>query len=205
MKDALPLYVVNAPLNFISCLDADNIKTAIGQDDEIRQILVFAANKSAIEATMPAIFRHFADDVLLWLAYPKKTGNISSDISRDSGWDLLAENGFESVAIISIDADWSALRFKKIVQEATGSKKSIIGWEIEGVDYIARTVTIPDDLKQAMAAHPMLINFFEHLSFSHRKEYVESVIMSKKAETRLKRIEKVVATLIEKMNAKKIL
>lgn len=48
----------------------------------------------------------------LWFAYPKKTGAIRTDITRDHGWEPLAEADLIGVTQIAIDDTWSALRFR---------------------------------------------------------------------------------------------
>lgn len=51
---------------------------------------------------------------ILWCCYPKKTGAIRTDITRDQGWEALKAAGFEGVRQISIDETWSALRFRPV-------------------------------------------------------------------------------------------
>jgi len=48
----------------------------------------------------------------LWFCYPKKTGKIKTDISRDIGWDTVAKLGYEGIRAISIDDTWSGMRFR---------------------------------------------------------------------------------------------
>ena len=48
----------------------------------------------------------------LWFAYPKKTGAIQTDITRDHGWAPLAAADLLPVTQVAIDATWSALRFR---------------------------------------------------------------------------------------------
>ena len=48
----------------------------------------------------------------LWIAYPKKSGTIPSDLTRDHGWEPIAALGLLAVTQIALDADWSALRFR---------------------------------------------------------------------------------------------
>lgn len=52
-----------------------------------------------------------------------------------------------------------------------------------------RTVEVPDDFAKALKKSK-LTDVFEKMSYTHRKEYVNSVLDAKKPETRLKRIEK---------------
>jgi hypothetical protein len=50
----------------------------------------------------------------VWFAYPKGTSkNYRSEISRDKGWHVLGQLGFEGVRGIAIDEDWSAIRFRQ--------------------------------------------------------------------------------------------
>ena len=64
------------------------------------------ACKEAIALTAPG--------GVLWMAYPKKSGEIESDLSRDTGWEPFVRAGWRPVSQISIDETWSALRFKPI-------------------------------------------------------------------------------------------
>jgi len=50
-------------------------------------------------------------DGLAWVAYPK-AGRLGTDINRDSLAARLSERGVRPVRQISIDATWSALRFR---------------------------------------------------------------------------------------------
>jgi hypothetical protein len=60
----------------------------------------------------PSALSAVVDNGLLWFAYPKKSGPLKSDLSRDSGWEPLFEAGFDSVAQISIDETWTGFRFR---------------------------------------------------------------------------------------------
>jgi bacteriocin resistance YdeI/OmpD-like protein/uncharacterized protein DUF1905 len=65
-----------------------------------------------------------------------------------------------------------------------------------------RTVEVPDDLAEALAADPEARTRFDALSFTHRKEYVNSVIDAKRPETRARRIERTVEQLGQEARAK---
>lgn len=53
-----------------------------------------------------------------------------------------------------------------------------------------RTVDIPADFLKALNRNKKLKEAFDSMSYTHRKEYVNSINDAKKPETRLKRIEK---------------
>ncbi|PZS32026.1 MAG: hypothetical protein DLM58_10545 [Pseudonocardiales bacterium] len=51
-----------------------------------------------------------------------------------------------------------------------------------------RLVVIPDDLAAALAADPAAAVAFERQSFTHRREWVESITSAKREETRARRL-----------------
>jgi uncharacterized protein YdeI (YjbR/CyaY-like superfamily) len=60
-------------------------------------------------------------------------------------------------------------------------------------DMALRRIEIPAELSQAFSQNPQTETFFEGLSYSHRKEYVDYIKEAKKTETRSRRIEKTLA------------
>ncbi len=77
-------------------------------------ILAFVDRVAGVApAVAEALPRYPGRDGRLWFAYPKKTGAIRTDITRDRGWDALAEAGFLPVAQVALDETWSALRFRR--------------------------------------------------------------------------------------------
>jgi hypothetical protein len=49
---------------------------------------------------------------LMWLAYPKKTGAIASDMTRERAWEAFTALDWRPVSQIALDDTWSALRFR---------------------------------------------------------------------------------------------
>ena len=48
-----------------------------------------------------------------WVAYPKVTSKIVTDLNRDRSWNNLTSEGYESVHRVELDHVWSAMRFVK--------------------------------------------------------------------------------------------
>ena len=84
------------------------------------------------------------------------------------------------------------------LREAAGIKAGDMVKIVMERDAEKRTVEIPADLAKALTENN-LTEAFEKMSFTHQKEYVNSVTGAKKEETRIRRIEKV----IEMIGAKK--
>jgi hypothetical protein len=87
-------------------------------------LLVFARDAAALAAHAAPIANRYIEGGRLWFAYPKKTGAITTDIHRDCGWEPLEAQGFLAVTQIAIDADWSALRFRRRSEIKTLTRKS---------------------------------------------------------------------------------
>jgi hypothetical protein len=66
------------------------------------------------------------------------------------------------------------------------------------LDTAPRTVEVPADLAAAIAADPAAQAFYDTLSYSNKRGYVEWVESAKKAETRAKRLGEAVVRLRER-------
>ena len=75
-------------------------------------ILAWVKDIASLNARADALLATYVDGGYLWLAYPKQSGAIKTDISRDRGWDALTKHDLLPVSIAAIDKDWSALRFR---------------------------------------------------------------------------------------------
>jgi len=77
-------------------------------------VQVFATSLAEISKFSGYLLRHVAGGGLLWVAYPKKTSGIESDLSRDLVAEAMSRRGWRPVSIIAIDEIWSALRFRPL-------------------------------------------------------------------------------------------
>jgi len=62
-------------------------------------------------------------------------------------------------------------------------------------DGAPRAVELPDDLQEALEESPEAREFFDGLSFTHRKDYVTWIVSAKREETRIKRVAETLALL----------
>ncbi len=74
--------------------------------------LVFAVNETQLNNILKEVLPALDEDGKLWIAYPKTTSKIVSDLNRDCSWKMLNQNGFESEYQVTLDHVWTALRFK---------------------------------------------------------------------------------------------
>ncbi len=105
LKPGVSIRVVNAPGDLLLELPVQ---------PQSRNILLFAANRAELAKHAPKLLAKATDTDLMWIAYPKKTGAIKTDIDRDHGWEPVSEAGWEGVRLVAVDATWSAMRFRPI-------------------------------------------------------------------------------------------
>jgi hypothetical protein len=77
-------------------------------------IQVFATTKKGMMDALSKAKDALNPGGMIWVAYPKGTSKIKGDINRDSIRESTAKVGLQTVALIAIDDDWSAIRLKVV-------------------------------------------------------------------------------------------
>ena len=110
--------VVNAPPSFESemrSLVGVKVVQSPEEGAAIRFALAFVTTRKEVDTLARALVGRADGDVALWFAYPKQTSKrYKCEFNRDTGWESLRLSGYESVRMVAIDEDWSALRFRKV-------------------------------------------------------------------------------------------
>jgi hypothetical protein len=75
--------------------------------------LVFALNSKQLHKILSEVCPALNPEGKLWIAYPKATSKITSDLNRDCSWNSLVELGFEMREIVELDYVWSTQLFKQ--------------------------------------------------------------------------------------------
>ncbi len=78
--------------------------------------LVFVISQIQMCNILGEVFPALHDESKLWIAYPKTSSKILSDLSRDCSWQILSDSGFEAIDQVVLDHVWTAMRFKKASQ-----------------------------------------------------------------------------------------
>lgn len=118
LKDCREILVLDAPGSFekeIRALKGVTVLRQVAAAKRIAFALAFCTHKSQVDRASKAIAARADGDAVLWFAYPKGTSRtFKCDFNRDNGWDVIRASGFDSVRQVAIDADWSALRFRRV-------------------------------------------------------------------------------------------
>jgi hypothetical protein len=163
--------------------------------------LVFAINENQLNGILEDVLPALHDEAKLWIAYPKTTSKIVSNLNRDCSWNMVVSAGYEGVRQVALDSVWSALRFKRAEQIKVMTRAAANNGQpapVDGVDSIARIITIPEDLAALLQLkkNKKALQFFDTLSFTNKKEYVVWITSAKKEETRQSRLVNTVEKLL---------
>ncbi|MEO7997105.1 MAG: YdeI/OmpD-associated family protein [Gemmatimonadaceae bacterium] len=200
VKPELPLVIIGLPKNCAALFDDGEYKTAAPRSGNIEQLIFFAKDAETLREKFVPLVTRLSPDALVWVMYPKKSGSITSDLSMHEGWKPAFDTGLTGVASAAINDDWSGfrLRSEKLVK---GALAPVEVRSNENIDYVKRTVVLPDDATRAVKKHAGMFEFFHGLAFTHRKEHVVAILDAKKTETRERRITKMIEMLAEQMKA----
>ena len=121
MKAILPKFkfkgvatVINAPINISREFIEMGFPTAFDKKAKSKDTLIFVNNKKEYTDFLKKNLDSVEFDSVLWFAYPKGGSGVKADVNRDILRVTAEEYGITAVTAISINAIWSALRFRPI-------------------------------------------------------------------------------------------
>lgn len=187
------LLTFNAPPEFKKGLQGLPARVKITDSGkECDQIHWFVTTKAQLEKEMSKIMKLVKPGIMVWVYYPKGTSKMQTDLTRDNGWECLMKESDKLtwINLFSFDETWSifGLRGKTEADKKKEAKpkqeREIFKW----ANSETREIKLPDDLAAALKKNKKQADFFNALSFSNRREYVEWIVTAKREETRKERI-----------------
>lgn len=159
---------------------------------EYNQVHWFVKNRAQLEKEMSKVMRLVKPDVTVWVYYPKGTSKLQTDLNRDKGWDCLLAEGDKLTwkSLISFDDTWSTFGFRakseadKKKEAKPKEEREIFKW----VNAKTKEIKLPDDLAAALKKNKKEAGYFDSLSFTNKKEYVEWIVTAKRSATRKERL-----------------
>lgn len=201
LKDEKNLLIQGLPSsvekNFAKLTYCKNL-TPLLKSRKIDFALIFAINQLQLNNILKEVFTALHEDTKLWIAYPKTTSKIVSDLNRDTSWEILAKNEYEAIRQVTLDHVWTALRFKKYDQ-IPNKNRSFADFKSPDIkidDFEKRLIALPIEVDKLFQAHEEAREFFTSLSIINQKEYLSWINGAKKEETKLKRLEATLEKLL---------
>jgi hypothetical protein len=196
-KPGFKVIVANAPDNLTSILgDTSSIEISSDENTVYLGMMLFAKNSTELNDLLRK-FGSKINDQIVWVAYPKKTSGIDTDLKMEK-WNELEMYKLTPCASAAIDETWTGLRIKPIsAVKASGVGNKEIKESVfsEYIDVENRKVKAPPELEKLFKQQPDAKAFFESLAYSHKKEYVLWILTAKQEKTKLTRLEKTIEML----------
>jgi len=164
--------------------------------------LIFAINQFQLNNILKEVFSALHPECKLWIAYPKTTSKIVSDLNRDASWEVLSDNEYEAIRQVTLDHVWTAMRFKKYDQ-LPNKDRSFAGTKVSNIkvdDFEKRLIALPIELDKLFSHNEEAREFFTSLTIINQKEYLSWIQGAKKEETKLKRLEATMEKLMAGKN-----
>jgi hypothetical protein len=114
VKNAKTLDVLNDGGEHAALLAQLPAERRIKEGGSADWILLFARSCAELEQHLPVAQARLAPGGALWVAYRKGGVKAGSDIQRDNLRAFAQTVGLDSVAMVAIDSEWSALRLKQV-------------------------------------------------------------------------------------------
>ena len=202
IKAGYTLLTLNEPSGFQKGLNGlpKGVKV-IESGKDYNQVHWFVLNRAQLEKEMSKVMKLVKPEVTVWVYYPKGTSKVQTDLTRDKGWDCLLAEGDKLtwISLISFDDTWSVFGFRakteadKKKETKPKEEREIFKW----VNPQTKEVKLPDDLAASLKKNKKALEFFNTLSFTNKKEFIEWVITAKREETRKERVDGTMERLVK--------
>lgn len=124
-KNQDPILIINAPEEYKAAFSEKVVEIHIKIKGKYSFIQVFETQLAAAKDKAAALVEALDGDGHLWLCYPKGTSKkYKSDINRTKIFDLLGAFEFEPVTQVSINDDWSAIRYRHVDNISSMKRKT---------------------------------------------------------------------------------
>lgn len=120
VKPGTTVTLLNAEFSAAELLDelpeGASVTTRLASKPEF--VLLFVRDGAELVQEWERLRERLQPETTLWIAYPKKTGSIKTDLTRDKGWDVVRDAGWQGVNLVAVDDTWSAMRYMPVASGA---------------------------------------------------------------------------------------
>ena len=201
VKPGYVIKVIDAPEQAALIFGKIPSDVTLKYNDEVdfNVLITFTTTKDQLDKQLQNYVKKTDAKTVIWIFYPKKSSKIKSDLDLMKSWEELNTFGLTPCASAAVNETWTALRLKLITEVKPSGicndhiKTNEFG---EYVDPVNKIVKLPEDFKSVLEHHPKVLDYFNQLAYTHRKEYVLWILSAKQEKTRINRIEKSLEMLL---------
>jgi hypothetical protein len=117
LESGMRLLALNAPANLDALLaDAPSLER-LARPARFDCALAFTTSERALATAFAKLAPKLPDAGMIWIAWPKKTSGIASELSEDVVRRAGLAAGLVDVKVCAIDATWSGLKFVRRLRD----------------------------------------------------------------------------------------
>ncbi len=204
MKPGKRWLIFNVPDNYLATLEPlpDDVEIVFKAEGSFDGAQIFVKDTAELTLTLKLVIPVLKPDAVFWVIYPKKNKGINTDLEMMSGWDVTKPYGLKPVASTAINDIWTSLRFRAEVEVkmSAGRNDNIRNNEFgEYIDVDNKQIKLPPEIADMLEKETAVMDFYQSLSYTNKKEYVLWILTAKQEKTRSERLVK----MVEKLNARK--
>jgi hypothetical protein len=190
IKEDTIIFTINVPADYKKSLGSLPAGTKLTSSAKtFHQVHWFVKDKAQMESELKTILPLIKENIICWIFYPKGRSKTQGDLTRDKGWEELMKYDMQWISLISFDDIWSAFGMRQKTE--ADKKKETIPKDRPVFHYVdpkTKTVKLPGDFAAALKKNKGQEAFFNTLSFTNKKEYIEWIVSAKREETRNERV-----------------
>ncbi len=106
--------LIGAPEGYAAALAPlpEGVRLLDRLDGEFDWVQLFVRNSGELAERLPDVRRALKPASLLWIAFPKGSSKIQTDLTRDQGWDAVGPADLKWINLVSVDETWSAFSLR---------------------------------------------------------------------------------------------
>ena len=114
VKPGQRMAVLNPPAGYLGKLASElaGVDVATEVAGQTEAVLLFVNSLVEVSQWVDTGIRAVKPGGLFWIAYPKGTSRVKTDVNRDRLWEAVQPTGWRPVRQVALDDVWSAMRFR---------------------------------------------------------------------------------------------
>jgi hypothetical protein len=123
IREGSRVAVLSPPEGFTASLDLPSgVQLKDAARGRLDVVLFFVTRRAELTRRFASLARALEPDGGLWIAWPKRTSGVATDLSENPIRDIGLDNGLVDNKVAAIDEIWSGLRFVYRIADRPGKR-----------------------------------------------------------------------------------
>jgi hypothetical protein len=120
IREGSRLAVVSSPNGFCDLLELPTgVVLRLQARGRLDVVVFFVTRRAELTRRFPMLQRRLEPDGGLWIAWPKRTSGVATDLSEGPVREIGLANGLVDNKVVALDDTWSGLRFVRRTRDRT--------------------------------------------------------------------------------------